>query len=223
MNRQYMRTLMIAIVLVALFIGAMAYFVSFIPQHSHDAPDIDLDVERDASTVTVEIVHGDDAVIPSASATEAGVMTAPDYSLLVAVATAVAEQSGGGNPPPPRYAALRAAGSAPADCTEADFTGSTATRSHTPDIYTADSATDSVVCIAVPTALGPLAEVAELASDGTVNQFATSIRDDFAPSVDEQPITLDIAEAPHYVYATTETVRSVLLGQIGYRLTQTQP
>ena len=122
-----------------------------------------------------------------------------------------------------RYAALGADGAVPSDFTEAMFLAAGATNSMNQDITTPASNTAMVVGIAVPLSEGPLTGVAELASDGTVNQFATMIRANFLPAVGNPEVSLEIDGVDHYVYCTNSTIRALFLGVIGYRLTQTAP
>ena len=118
-----------------------------------------------------------------------------------------------------RYAALMAAGSAPGDFTEAVFlAGNT---SMTRDIFPPMSAADMVVGLAVPSYQGVVSEIIGLDEQGNVNQFALHLRANFLPAVGAAQVTLDIDGEEHYVYATNGTVRSILLGHTGYRLTQT--
>ena len=122
-----------------------------------------------------------------------------------------------------RYAALRAAGAQPTDFTAADFTAAEATSSMTHDVTTPASDDDMVVGVAVPVSGGPLTDVDELDSNGNLNQFAQDIRGNFLPADGDAEVTLEIAGTDHYIYCTNMEVLAILLGQIGYRLTQTAP
>ena len=78
-----------------------------------------------------------------------------------------------------------------------------------------------VVGLAVPSYQGVVSEIIGLDEQGNVNQFALHLRANFLPAVGAAQVTLDIDGEEHYVYATNGTVRSILLGHTGYRLTQT--
>ena len=138
---------------------------------------------------------------------------------LDALTARVAALEGGMTHSDTRYAALRPMGATPADFTEADFLGAGAETSTTDDIYTPDSNDDMVAGIAVPLSEGTLTAVAEIDINGDVNPFGHT-RADFLPNLGDTDVTLSISGEDHYVYCTDAIVRGILLGEIGFRLTQ---
>ena len=76
-----------------------------------------------------------------------------------------------------------------------------------------------VVGIAVPLSEGTLTAVAEIDINGDVNPFGHT-RADFLPNLGDTDVTLSISGEDHYVYCTDAIVRGILLGEIGFRLTQ---
>ena len=157
-----------------------------------------------------------DASIATTAFVVAGFAT---LTALNALTARVAALEGGMTHTETRYAALRPMGATPADFTEADFLGAGATTSTTDDITTPASNDDMVVGIAVPLSEGTLTAVAEIDINGDVNPFGHT-RADFLPNLGDTDVTLSISGEDHYVYCTDAIVRGILLGEIGFRLTQ---